>query len=294
VVTVTGSGWPPGDTIEVRWDTTLAQTTADANGNIQVSFTVPADAAEGEHDVFIRDPEPGMGGVDVHLPFRVTGPSAQCVPKLTVQRVFTQDTGGIEKTTFAPGDTIRFVAELNNAYGGYLLGAHGAQLSIGTNFYTDTHPVDFPPGISTWTWEATAPSTTGNYTVAVRAYDSFCGMWVGGVGENGSFIITGPDETPPPGTTSYGSIAYSVSLQKSFIMISDSKEGAEEGAWNSCVEAGKQAGSQFKDDSFCCLGCQWLYVHRHRLLIVKSQRLGSWLEGYTSRWGELGGAELPG
>jgi CARDB len=74
-VTVTGSGWPPGDTIAVWWDTKLAETTADSNGNMQVSFIVPADAAEGEYDVDIRDEEPGMGGIDVRLTFRVTPPS---------------------------------------------------------------------------------------------------------------------------------------------------------------------------------------------------------------------------
>jgi hypothetical protein len=41
--------------------------------------------------------------------------TAQCVPQLTVQHVFTQDTGGAEQTTFAPSETIRFVAEVNNA-----------------------------------------------------------------------------------------------------------------------------------------------------------------------------------
>jgi hypothetical protein len=87
--------------------------------------------------------------------------TAQCVPQLRVQHVLTQDIGGTEQTTFAPGDTIRFVAELNNAYGGWLLGANGAQLAITTSFFTDTAPVDIPPGISTWTWEATTPSTAG-------------------------------------------------------------------------------------------------------------------------------------
>jgi hypothetical protein len=95
-----------------------------------------------------------LGAVVLVFPATTT---AQCVTQLTVQRVFTQDTGGTEKTTFAPGDTIRFAAEVNNTYGGYLLGADGAQLFIGTDFYTDTHPVDFPPGSSTWTWRHLLP-----------------------------------------------------------------------------------------------------------------------------------------
>jgi hypothetical protein len=73
-VTVTGSGWPPGDSIAVWWDTKLAQTRADGSGQIHVSFTVPADVTAGVYKTDIRDAEPGKGGIDVHLPFTVTAP----------------------------------------------------------------------------------------------------------------------------------------------------------------------------------------------------------------------------
>jgi hypothetical protein len=121
--------------------------------------------------------------------------TAQCEPQLTVQDVLTQDAGGTEKTTFAPGETIRFVAEVNNAYGGWMLGANGTELAITTSFYSDTASVDIPPGSSTWTWEATTPSTAGDHTVEVRVYDHFCGI-SGGLGT--SFIVGEPEETPPP------------------------------------------------------------------------------------------------
>jgi len=48
---------------------------------------------------------------------------------LTVQSVWTQDADGNNKTAFAPGKTIRFVAPLNNSYGGYLLAANRTQLA---------------------------------------------------------------------------------------------------------------------------------------------------------------------
>ncbi len=48
---------------------------------------------------------------------------------LTVQSVWTQDADGNTKTAFAPGKTIRFVAQLNNSYGGYLLAANRTQLA---------------------------------------------------------------------------------------------------------------------------------------------------------------------
>lgn len=108
--------------------------------------------------------------------------AAQCISQLSVQRVWTQDAGGADKSTFAPGEPIRFAAELNNAYGAYLLAANGTQLAITTSFYTNTSPVDIPPGINTWIWNAIAPSGEGNYTVTVRAYDHFCGVFPEGSG----------------------------------------------------------------------------------------------------------------
>src|SRR5438067_4287798 len=113
--------------------------------------------------------------------------AAQCISQLTVQRVWTRDAAGNDKTTFAPGEAIQFAAELNNSYGGALLAANGTQLTITTSFYNDTKPVDIPPGISPWTWTATAPSTEGSYTVTVKAYDHFCGTFPEG---SASFAVT--------------------------------------------------------------------------------------------------------
>jgi hypothetical protein len=113
--------------------------------------------------------------------------AAQCISKLTVQRVWTRDAAGTAKNTFAPGETIQFAAELNNSYGGYLLAANGTQVTITTSFYNDTKPVDIPPDISTWPWNATAPSTEGSYTVTVKAYDHFCGTFPEG---SASFTVS--------------------------------------------------------------------------------------------------------
>jgi surface antigen len=112
--------------------------------------------------------------------------AAQPVP-LAIQRVWTRDAGGHDKATFATGETIQFVAQLNNSYSGYLL---SAELTITTSFYNNSSRVDIPPGISAWAWNATAPAQQGNYTVTVKTYDNFYGRWAEG---SAGFITTGDD-----------------------------------------------------------------------------------------------------
>ena len=104
--------------------------------------------------------------------------AAQCVSQLTVQSVLTQDAGGNNKTTFAPGESIHIVGQVNNAYGAYMLAANGAQVAVRSSFYNDTKRVDIPPGVSTWSWNVTAPSQQSSYTVTVSAFDHFCGVLV--------------------------------------------------------------------------------------------------------------------
>jgi hypothetical protein len=60
--------------------------------------------------------------------------AAQCSPVITVQRAWTQDTGGKEKTQFAPGETLQFAALVSSNYGG----SGQTQLAITTSFYNDT------------------------------------------------------------------------------------------------------------------------------------------------------------
>ena len=96
--------------------------------------------------------------------------AAQPTP-LAVQNVWTRDAGSTDKITFASGETIQFAAQLNNSYGGTLL---SAELTITTSFYNNSRTVDIPPGISTWTWNATAPEH-GNYTVRSKLTIAFTG-----------------------------------------------------------------------------------------------------------------------
>ena len=61
--------------------------------------------------------------------------AAQCPPAITVQLVWTQDTGGKDKTTFAPGETIQFAALVSSNYGG----SGQTSLAITTSFYGPDH-----------------------------------------------------------------------------------------------------------------------------------------------------------
>ena len=112
--------------------------------------------------------------------------AAQCVSQLTVQSVLTQDTSGNNKTTFAPGEPIRFAAQLNNAYGATLLAANGTQITITTSFFSNSSSVNIPAGISTWTWNTTVPSQQANYTVTVSAFNHVCGF---SVSANATFTV---------------------------------------------------------------------------------------------------------
>jgi hypothetical protein len=68
---------------------------------------------------------------------------AQPTP-LALRHVWVQDTGGIEKTTFNPGEAIQIAAQLDNQYGGALL---AADVSLTSSFYNDNNSIDIPPGI---------------------------------------------------------------------------------------------------------------------------------------------------
>lgn len=166
---------------------------------------------------------------------------AQPAP-LTIQRVWTEDASGNSKATFAPGDTIRFKAELNNPYGGMMLAANGARLGITTNpnFYSDTtdgfppgKPVDIPSGVSTWTWSTTAPSGPGEYTVTVKAYDHFAGALPEG---SANFTVaSGSPSTPSPVNLTPTPIP-STQLKPVFVYPADGQKLDYEGSYLFKVE----------------------------------------------------------
>ena len=104
--------------------------------------------------------------------------ASAAVSGITVQRVWT------DKASYAPGETIRFNAEIDNSLGGTLLAQGHCSansfpvcLSISTSpsFFTNGRSADFPPGASTWSWSTTAPSSQGQYTFKVTAFDGFNG-----------------------------------------------------------------------------------------------------------------------
>ena len=113
-------------------------------------------------------------------------------PGITVQSVST------DKPTYAAGDPIHFTAQINNSLGGWLLAQGHCSatsfpvcLSISTSpsFFSDGQSADFPPGLSTWTWTATAPIAPGTYSFTVQAWDGFYGNFGA---QTGSFTVTQP------------------------------------------------------------------------------------------------------
>lgn len=122
--------------------------------------------------------------------------TADCISQLNVINVRIENTTIYvpNSNTYTPGENIRIIADINNAYGAWLLATNGTILSVKTSFYSNTKSVDIPPGTSTWTWNATSPYTEGNYTVTVGAYDHFCGQ---SVSNNGNLVVaSGHDDYP--------------------------------------------------------------------------------------------------
>jgi hypothetical protein len=128
---------------------------------------------------------------------------------LAVERVWTQDPGGKDQSTFVPGEPIQFAAQLNNSYGGALLSAEQI-IATSPSFFSNDRKVDIPAGISTWTWNATAPSTLGNYTVTVQTFDRFYGRWATG---NGTFTVVPQPSFCPSPVVSFNTIAASIGMK---------------------------------------------------------------------------------
>jgi hypothetical protein len=120
---------------------------------------------------------------------------AQCTPAFTVHHVWTQNASGTAKTTFTPGETIQFAAQVNNVYGG----SGKTSLTAKTSFYNDSEQVTLPLGVSTWTWDTAVPATQGNYNLSVNVLDNFCGIYVSG---NAAFTIQAAQN---PGTVGQNS-----------------------------------------------------------------------------------------
>jgi hypothetical protein len=108
-VTATGSGWPAGHEVSVQWEdgTELATPAVADNGDFTVSFTVPDDAAEGQHPIdFVSFPPEGEAYV-ISASFTVTAPSGTPPPK--EPEVYQHDFPIIEEYT--QGETGRYTFE---------------------------------------------------------------------------------------------------------------------------------------------------------------------------------------
>ena len=101
--------------------------------------------------------------------------SAQTPPpvvSITVERVFITDTNGSEKTFFAPGDAIQYVAVCNNSSGEPTtvkveIGSEGPAEQNPTVIYENMLNVTLPPGQSSVSAQSIIPqgAMTGTYAV---------------------------------------------------------------------------------------------------------------------------------
>jgi hypothetical protein len=193
-VTATGSSWSAGHQVSVQWDdgTELTTTTVDDSGGFTVSFTVPDDAADGQHTVYFVDAPPdGGSGYFIPSTFTVTAPSETPPPEAD-SAITLDPTEGPPGTTvtiqgsgWTPGETVILWFAVN-------LEADGS--------YTE-HTIWYDIGQATVGDDG---SFTATFTVPAEATDS----GTQGVSVDTSEashqavaffqVVTDPAETPPP------------------------------------------------------------------------------------------------
>ncbi len=102
-VTASGGGFPANVTVQIWFDQTDtgARATTDSQGNFKTNFNVPSNATPGLHPVYATD-----GRENASTPFTVS--------TVAVQKVWTADGNNSAKTSFVPGDTIRYVVQVKN------------------------------------------------------------------------------------------------------------------------------------------------------------------------------------
>lgn len=171
-VTGSGSNWAAGDTMLVQWadGTTLATTTIGSNGTFTVTFTVPSNATQGVYTVYFTDQ---TAGYFIPVSFTVSTSTSNT---LTIQALYTRDGNGNVNTTFAPGDAIQYVVNVNNSNSSSMtIMIHYEAFGPNQNYIFDqiVKNVTIPQGASGWYVVGTVPTNApaGTYTMRVHVFD---------------------------------------------------------------------------------------------------------------------------
>jgi hypothetical protein len=160
----------PGDRVQVRWDdasyTILANTTVGNDGTFSVSFTVPANATAGTHTITFNDLDAGTGYVIGAPTFTVGQATGTGV---ILERALTHNGEGDigqEQTTFAPGDTIRYAAIVNNPGSSTVTPRFDFHATGPREIFSWTGDVPIPPGIWYFHLHVSVPADapSGTYT----------------------------------------------------------------------------------------------------------------------------------
>ena len=192
-VTGTGNNWPSGDHIQAIWDGPIGTyvgnpVVVNSGGGFTLTFSVPAGAQSGSHVVSFWDSE-GRYFVNASTPFDVRS--------INVERVFTTDADGREKTAFVTGYAVHYRYLIRNLLSTSLpvtirLSATGPQQIASESF-----PFTAPPGLAGIYTPLLIPddARAGTYTATVTvtaSNDSASGKSTFGVTVGKPAALTSP------------------------------------------------------------------------------------------------------
>ena len=170
-VTGSGTNWTAGDQMQVSWaddGSILANTTVKSDGTFTVGFNIPSSAGQGGHNIYFTDLTSRYSLVAV---FTVTTNTLT----VTVQKVWTADGNNNAKTSFAPGDAIHYMVQIQNTNSTTVTATITFLATGPQQIYYWSGSASIPTGTPTFYSPSTIPTgaPAGKYTLTVTvSYNS--------------------------------------------------------------------------------------------------------------------------
>jgi hypothetical protein len=160
--------------MQVSWaddGSVLANTTVQSNGTFTVSFKVPSNAGQGGHTIYFTDLASRYLLTAV---FTVTSST----PTVTVERAFTRDGNGNEKSSFAPGDAIQYAEVLNNSNSSSVTATFDIQVTNPSRsvIFSDHWNMTLPGGVVGVYTPSTVPTNAAAGTYNFKVTVTYNGM----------------------------------------------------------------------------------------------------------------------